>query len=1007
MECTYDVFLSYKSCDSDWVEVLKNALVKAGIKVWLDKDNIRPGDLFVDALEKGLEASKTIIIVVSPEAINSGWVKEEYCRAVVLTVEGEQSRRIIPVLLRNAELPGFLKTRQWVDFRDDDKFKESMRKLIWGIKGEWQDITSLVPEGHVMPLEQIMLQAKESLIVCGHTLDKFAQDINVKKALVAQFAHGTNVTLVLLNPFSRYSQAHEPFHILESHGSARQQILDTIDILKNLFDVCDKPRNFRVLLTNYMPRFRTIIVDEKICYVSIYMYGKDVGTVPDLCIQKTSDGVLYNWFNAISNSLHEMINSSDIVDLIRDGRFNINWVNTKVADAFNHCLESSCCRSSDNRWTTIRRIILGYQNEHSIEEQSPRICSQDYQPGTLTLDKITPEAAFLEPRTTFEDWINNALQDQIISMEKAQLDLFLRMSKDVVAQKVKEALEFRPIGDKSLKHEIWYQEYSDILRRLIALFAIGNPDLDLNIYPNLSVDRADFIFEVLNWLEKFKQPDLRDWLHLSIAAGLLGIDEKPIHAATSIINSSKGIALNLTGKDREVEIHRVGNELWETAKSPCRIDATNVFFHFLETSKRYQRRIVAFSDDYLETIVLLKFYEELLRDFPKLEIDLIPRSIRCGNDATYEDIQSFLVRFSGLKCCSRFRVAETGPKIGGVNLLKLHPEVIRLIDRAFIIDVRGARNYEMMQGINKDAFFGFMVCRQFSESVTGLLAEERPFMYLHQSPGEYSFRGFCLRHKRQEGGRMFAEITVNDCRDKWQGGVLATFDAWPDTRKKRYKILRDFYSNNAPEFHWKYGRDLEPEVKEFLAELSGKVLVIGCGSGKEVRYLSQRGCDTIGIDFSSEAILLAQSEHPNLRGRFLIEDVYNIDNFISGEFDGIVANAVLLHLLEKNDMLDIVKKICGRLKRGGLCFIRLIEKENIEEEVDSHMFGEQRWFVYFSEEELNNIAKANGFLVEKTARFPHKVYPGVYWVSLLLKKAQQDLATIEKPMRKRSRKPKN
>ena len=58
------------------------------IKVWLDKDEIRPGDVFVMALEKGIAESRAVALIISPDAMSSGWVKEEYHRALSLAVHG-------------------------------------------------------------------------------------------------------------------------------------------------------------------------------------------------------------------------------------------------------------------------------------------------------------------------------------------------------------------------------------------------------------------------------------------------------------------------------------------------------------------------------------------------------------------------------------------------------------------------------------------------------------------------------------------------------------------------------------------------------------------------------------------------------------------------------------------------------------------------------------------------------------------------------------------------------
>jgi TIR domain len=84
----FDVFLSHQSGDKPWVIALKAALVERGVKVWLDQDEIRPGDLFIDALEQGVQACRCVAVVASPESLRSAWVKEEYQRALVLSSSG-------------------------------------------------------------------------------------------------------------------------------------------------------------------------------------------------------------------------------------------------------------------------------------------------------------------------------------------------------------------------------------------------------------------------------------------------------------------------------------------------------------------------------------------------------------------------------------------------------------------------------------------------------------------------------------------------------------------------------------------------------------------------------------------------------------------------------------------------------------------------------------------------------------------------------------------------------
>jgi hypothetical protein len=131
----FDVFLSHHSRDKPWVIALKAALVERGVKVWLDKDEILPGDLFIDALERGIEASRALALVVTPGSVASRWVKEEYSRALVLANSSARELRIIPCVREGAAVPGFLASRHWVDFRDPSSFEQQVDELCRGIRG--------------------------------------------------------------------------------------------------------------------------------------------------------------------------------------------------------------------------------------------------------------------------------------------------------------------------------------------------------------------------------------------------------------------------------------------------------------------------------------------------------------------------------------------------------------------------------------------------------------------------------------------------------------------------------------------------------------------------------------------------------------------------------------------------------------------------------------------------------------------------------------------------------
>lgn len=141
----FDIFLSYRSTESVEAERLRDALEERGVRVWLDKDEIRPGDLFAEALEKGLATSRAVGLIATSESISSNWVRNEYYRALSLSTAGEL--QLIPLLFGPAQLPGFLKDRNWIDFQEGE-YRRNVDKLVWpGITGRQVAFVSVSP-GH-------------------------------------------------------------------------------------------------------------------------------------------------------------------------------------------------------------------------------------------------------------------------------------------------------------------------------------------------------------------------------------------------------------------------------------------------------------------------------------------------------------------------------------------------------------------------------------------------------------------------------------------------------------------------------------------------------------------------------------------------------------------------------------------------------------------------------------------------------------------------------------------
>jgi TIR domain len=128
----FDAFISYSRLDVVWARNLAQELSLLGLKPWIDEEQVKPGMLFASAIEEALDNCGAMLLIVSPQSVASGWVKEEYNRALSLTKE-RPSFQLIPLLLADAELPGFLRTRQWVDFRDESQYRAALYRVKWAL----------------------------------------------------------------------------------------------------------------------------------------------------------------------------------------------------------------------------------------------------------------------------------------------------------------------------------------------------------------------------------------------------------------------------------------------------------------------------------------------------------------------------------------------------------------------------------------------------------------------------------------------------------------------------------------------------------------------------------------------------------------------------------------------------------------------------------------------------------------------------------------------------------
>ncbi|MGH9768556.1 MAG: toll/interleukin-1 receptor domain-containing protein, partial [Blastocatellia bacterium] len=98
------IFISHASKDDDFVRELRTALEHHQLPVWVDSRNLRGGAKLAPEIEQAIETARQTIVVLSPDTINSPWVRKEIQQALAVEKRrGKDGYRVIPLLLPGVE----------------------------------------------------------------------------------------------------------------------------------------------------------------------------------------------------------------------------------------------------------------------------------------------------------------------------------------------------------------------------------------------------------------------------------------------------------------------------------------------------------------------------------------------------------------------------------------------------------------------------------------------------------------------------------------------------------------------------------------------------------------------------------------------------------------------------------------------------------------------------------------------------------------------------------------
>lgn len=128
-----ETFISHAASDREFVERLVGMLRRHGVPYWYSDTSIQGGQQWHDEIGAALRRCDWVLVLLSPEAVRSRWVKSELLYSLR---QDRLDGRIVPLLLQDCafdNLSWTLGGMQMIDFRSD--FDGGCRNLlrIWSI----------------------------------------------------------------------------------------------------------------------------------------------------------------------------------------------------------------------------------------------------------------------------------------------------------------------------------------------------------------------------------------------------------------------------------------------------------------------------------------------------------------------------------------------------------------------------------------------------------------------------------------------------------------------------------------------------------------------------------------------------------------------------------------------------------------------------------------------------------------------------------------------------------
>lgn len=160
----------------------------------------------------------------------------------------------------------------------------------------------------------------------------------------------------------------------------------------------------------------------------------------------------------------------------------------------------------------------------------------------------------------------------------------------------------------------------------------------------------------------------------------------------------------------------------------------------------------------------------------------------------------------------------------------------------------------------------------------------------------------------------------------------------------------DYYNKNSEEyFNSTLNVDMTNTYKEFLKLVpeGGKILDLGCGSGRDSRNFMKLGYEVTAVDGSKELAKKASA----LLGKEVIASTFE-ELELKEKFHGIWACASLLHI-KREDLKTVLNNLYNNLEDNGVFYMsfKYGEKEYVDDK--------NRYFNCFTDESIISFINEN------------------------------------------------